>query len=195
MGRFWLGSVAYELLRQLPMPLLLAHPHGEAIDWSTEPRLKQFLVPLDGSSFAEQILEPVAALAGFLGAGITLERVLSVVPLDHPGIDHVGLSSPALQVLDQVRAIERQVREQAEQYLSRIAERLRARGLRVRTQVVVAERPAIAILEETKTSAVDLVALATHGRRGLSRVLLGSVADKVIRAASVPVLVQRPLCQ
>jgi nucleotide-binding universal stress UspA family protein len=62
----------------------------------------------------------------------------------------------------------------------------------VQTLVEIAEQPAAAILKEAKAPAMDMVALETHGRRGLSRLFLGSVANKVIRGASLPVLVHRP---
>jgi nucleotide-binding universal stress UspA family protein len=64
--------------------------------------------------------------------------------------------------------------------------------LRVQTRVLVEEQPGRAILDAIAPSEIDLIALATHGQRGLSRLVLGSVADKVIRGASVPVLVQHP---
>jgi nucleotide-binding universal stress UspA family protein len=59
--------------------------------------------------------------------------------------------------------------------------------------VAVEEQPGVAIIHEAKPPAIDVVALETHGRRGLSRLMLGSVADKVIRGATVPVLVHRPV--
>jgi nucleotide-binding universal stress UspA family protein len=58
--------------------------------------------------------------------------------------------------------------------------------------VVVHDQPAVAILEEVKAHRADLVALATHGRSGLPRLFLGSVADKLVRGTTVPVLLQRP---
>ena len=58
--------------------------------------------------------------------------------------------------------------------------------------MVVDQQPGAAIVHEAATPAADLVALETHGRRGLSRLILGSVADKVIRGAAVPVLVHKP---
>ena len=59
LGRFWLGSVADELARVLPVPLLLVRPQAEAEpDLETEPPLRQILIPLDGSKLAEQILGP-----------------------------------------------------------------------------------------------------------------------------------------
>ena len=62
----------------------------------------------------------------------------------------------------------------------------------MQSRVVVDQTGTEAILEEAKTGGHDLIALATHGRSGLARILLGSVADKVLRRADVPVLVYRP---
>jgi nucleotide-binding universal stress UspA family protein len=69
---------------------------------------------------------------------------------------------------------------------------LRARSLTVQTRVVLHEQPAAAILDDAQKSAVDLIALATRGRGGLKRLLLGNVADKVVRGAVTSVLVYRP---
>ena len=80
----------------------------------------------------------------------------------------------------------------AKTYLERVAESLRARSLKVETRVLSHDQPAVAILEEAKARRADLLALATHGRSGLPRLLLGSVADKVVRGASIPVLLARP---
>jgi nucleotide-binding universal stress UspA family protein len=77
----------------------------------------------------------------------------------------------------------------AEAYLQRIAARVREQGVPVRTRVAVARHAAEAILEEAAAQASDLIALATHGRGGLKRLLLGSVAEKLLRAAASPVLV------
>jgi len=81
---------------------------------------------------------------------------------------------------------------QAEAYLERVAGRVREQGLQVRTRVVVARHASDAILEEAEAQASNLIALATHGRGGFKRLLLGSVADKLVRGASSPVLVYRP---
>src|SRR5205823_2938146 len=72
-------------------------------------------------------------------------------------------------------------------YLDHVAARLRAEGLRVKTEVVLGA-PALAILDYTSTHHVDLIAMETHGRSGFSRLFLGSVADKVARSADTPVL-------
>ena len=89
-------------------------------------------------------------------------------------------------------AVHNQDRQDAEAYLARLAEGLRDRGLRVSTQVMVNEVPAVAILEAARSHPDGAVALATHGRTGLPRLVLGSVADKVVRGSTGPVLVYRP---
>jgi nucleotide-binding universal stress UspA family protein len=81
---------------------------------------------------------------------------------------------------------------EARDYLERVAAPLRESGLTVGSRVDVAEQPATAILHDAVPPVIDLVALETHGRRGLSRLFLGSVADKVIRGVHMPVLVHRP---
>ena len=75
--------------------------------------------------------------------------------------------------------------------MERLAGPLRERRLRVETRVAVHPHAASAILEEARTHPCDLIALETHGRRGLPRLFLGSVADKVVRGAAVSVLVHR----
>jgi nucleotide-binding universal stress UspA family protein len=192
LGRFWLGSVADRLVRDLPMPLLLARPENAAPDFGREAVMKHMLLPLDGSPFAEQMLEPAVALGSVMDADYTLLRVITPV---WPGTyDYYGasLGEEAQSFLRQIEKAQEQLHMEAEEYLHRVAGRLRERSLRVQTQVGVADQPAVAILKEANAPAINLVALETHGRRGLSRLFLGSVADKVIRGASLPVLVHRP---
>jgi nucleotide-binding universal stress UspA family protein len=89
---------------------------------------------------------------------------------------------PAL--LTQLQDVDCQERTGAEEYLDQLAEGLRSRSLIVHTRVVSHIRPATAILDEASTHGVDLIALATQGRGGLKRLLVGSVADKVLRSAT-----------
>jgi nucleotide-binding universal stress UspA family protein len=88
--------------------------------------------------------------------------------------------------------MEKRACKESEAYLERIANQCRAKMVKASTKLVVADQPASAILEKGTPPAIDLIALATHGRRGLSRLLLGSTADKIIRGSTVPVLVYRP---
>jgi nucleotide-binding universal stress UspA family protein len=184
LSRLWLGSVADKLVRKLPMPVLLVRPSGGAADLSADAALHRILIPLDGSELAEQILEPAAALGSLMGAEHQLLFVLEPALIFGP-----HLSSTAL---GQDLPLLRESAGQAQEYLESVAARLRARSLRVQTRLLVSPMAGPAILEEAAAQHCDLIALETHGRGGLARLVLGSVADKVIRGASTAVLVHHP---
>jgi nucleotide-binding universal stress UspA family protein len=191
-GRFWLGSVADKLLRQLSAPLLLVHPGQTAPDLTAAPVFKHVLVPLDGSDLAERMLAPAGALGELMGSQYTLLRVVRPV---HPTLPHTeGLSIAQLagEIVDQIEKLQAELKKQAQEYLAGLAERLRARSLRVQTRVAFEEHPASAILHEASSCGADLVAMETRGRGGLSRLFLGSVADKVLRGSTLPVLLHHP---
>jgi len=191
LGRFWLGSVADELVRKLPMPVLLVRP-GEAVtSFEPEPILSHILIPLDGEPLAEQIIEPAVELGQLMEADYTLLRVIKPVLPTSYQVEGASLAQIAQSLIDQTNKIQEQIRQESLEYLEKLAGGLRQRGLKVATRVEVEDRPALAILNLAQT--VDLVALSTHGRQGLSRLFLGSVADKVIRGGHVPVLVYRPV--
>jgi nucleotide-binding universal stress UspA family protein len=180
-GRVWLGSIADKLVRSVSVPLLLVRPHEPAstLDLRREVTLKHLLLALDGSPLAEHILAPALAIGGAMGAEYTLvSGVRPASPLLHPTWN-------GAEKFDQRR------RQAAEAYLETVAGRLRAGGAVVRTRVHFAEQPAAAILDEAAATGADLIALETHGRGGLSRLVLGSVADKVVRGSALPVLVCR----
>ncbi len=191
LGRFWLGSVADELLRAAPAPLLLVHPEERAAEWKEDRPLRSILVPLDGSPLAEQILPTASNLARIMGASLTLLRVIRpVAPMKLPVGPH-SLGDVAHHMTERIDQLHQQLQKEAHEYLDAVRNRLLADGLSVVTQIAVEEQPGVAILHRAQEP-IDMIALETHGRRGLARLLLGSVADKVIRGAHVPVLVQRP---
>jgi nucleotide-binding universal stress UspA family protein len=90
-------------------------------------------------------------------------------------------------------ALADKLRAAAHGYLRRVANSLRDQGFPVQTRILTGAHPATAILNEAAGGDYDLLALETHGRRGLPRLFLGSVADKVVRGATIPVLVHRCL--
>jgi nucleotide-binding universal stress UspA family protein len=181
-SRFWLGSVADQLVHRLPMPLLLIRTREEIPPAAKEPEVRSILVALDGTPAAEQVLQPAGALAKLVGASCTLLHVVpSVVP-------HVVYAEGAVGA-----ALTDKLRAEAHVYLKRVADSLRDRGFAVQTRITVHAHPATAILKEAASGEYDLLALETHGRRGLPRLFLGSIADKVVRGATVPVLVHRCL--
>jgi nucleotide-binding universal stress UspA family protein len=174
LSRILHGSVADELIRRAEVPVLLVRGSEKDPGIIPEPVLDNILILLDGSALAEEVLEPALDLARLMEAQCVLLRVIE------------SRSSPANGVTGGPRE-----KAQAEAYLKHVARRVREQGLQVPTLVVVARHAIDAILEEAAAQASNLIALATHGRGGLQRLLLGSLADKLVRAAVAPVLVYR----
>ena len=181
-SRFWLGSVADTLVRCAPMPILLLRPRQTPPDLDQMPEMKHILVPLDGSALAERILPPATALGAVTNAAFTL---LQVVPPEAAGYE---TDWPTART---EAGMLRTIQAGAQTYLDRVAECLGAQSLGVHT-AVLSGQTAPAILEYAHSHAVDLIALATHGRSGAARILLGSIADKIVRGATTPVLLYRP---
>jgi nucleotide-binding universal stress UspA family protein len=181
-SRFWLGSVTDSLVRCAPMPILLVRPQETPPDLAQAPAINHILVPLDGSALAEHILPPATALGALTDAVFTLVHVIAIeaagYKTDWPIVRSVAGALAA-------------TRASAQTYLDRVAERLGAQSLVAHT-AVIGGQPAPAILEYAHDHAIDLVALATHGRSGAARLLLGSSADKIVRGATTPVLLYRP---
>jgi nucleotide-binding universal stress UspA family protein len=141
------------------------------------------MITLDGSELAEQALEPVLQLGRLMESSYTLLRVVKPVLMLDP-----NLGWPAMTGTNEL--LTRQALNEAQAYLDRMSMRLSGQGLNVRTRKVLHTSPADAILEEERGA--DAIGLATHGRGGLRRLLLGSVADKVLRGGTTPMLVCRP---
>jgi nucleotide-binding universal stress UspA family protein len=135
-------------------------------------------------------VEPALAIGQSMEADFTLMRVLPP-PLSAEAIAAEGYPEGfALPSSSEIMEASEEQAKATREYLERIAARIKGEGRSVRIRVPVGEQPAVAILAEAAAGA-DLVALETHGRRGFSRLLMGSVADKVIRGSSHPVLVCR----
>lgn len=180
-SRFWLGSIADTLMRCAPMPILLIRPQETPPDLEQTPVIKHILVPLDGSALAERMLPPATALGALTNAAFT---ILHVIAPEAAGYETDWPTAwPEAGTLTAIRAA-------AQTYLDRVAERLGAQSLVVHTAVINGQT-APAILEYARDHAIDLIALATHGRSGAARALLGSIADKTVRGATTPVLLYR----
>lgn len=154
------------------------------------------LIPLDGSELAEQVLPHVQALAEKFNPTITLLRA---VMLPTPAIASmpVGMSMTPLgapymagdMAGDMAETLDAE-RQSATDYLTSVAERLSNAGFQV-THEVTEGHIATLIIERASALGVDLVAMTTHGRSGLERVILGSVADEVVRRSNCPILLVR----
>src|SRR5512135_1834640 len=134
----------------------------------------RILVPLDGSALAEAILPQVTELAALHGAEIILLRVALVHSF--PGTN---------QTEAQVQAV-----QEAEAYLAGVLQRLDASGIKAQ-QVVRYGHAAEEIVDQAEAGSADLIAMSTHGRSGPRRWMLGSIAEKVLRATTVPILLVR----
>jgi nucleotide-binding universal stress UspA family protein len=143
--------------------------------------LNRFLVPLDGFEVAEQILPLTSLLATRLGEAVELVRVVPDVPLDGAGTDEEAIAE-----------FLRTSQHEAEHYLEGIRALLESQGVRVSGVTVRVAPVAQTILDVAKEQDSGLILIATHGRVGPERWFVGSVADRVLRNATVPVLAFRP---
>jgi len=184
LSRLWLGSVADGVVRRSGVPVLLLRPREEEVDLDAVVRPRHILIPLDGSDLSRGVLEPATWLGAFSDARYTLLRVTLPIPT---------LRGAAV-VSDDGFAEKLSAEQESEglMYLEESAAVLRQKGLDVETAVMSKAAPAGAILEFASTNGVDLIAIATHGRGGWTRLALGSVADKVLRGAVMPVMLYRP---
>lgn len=191
-ARFWLGSIADQLIREVTVPLLLVRSGEGKAEFSHEKLLRHMLIPLDGSAMSEQIVGPALGLGDLMEADYALLRVvppISPVPLD---VVELPLSAEGRPIYDRLEKLHAEEMKRATNDLERVRKPHAARAIRMTTKVAESDSPARAILDTAETGGIDCIALATHGRHGLGRLVLGSVADKVVRGANLAVLVYRP---
>ncbi len=144
---------------------------------------QKILVPLDGSEFSECVLNHVRAIA--TECHVPQVVLLGVAePISYQVYYMVGIE-------DRVRDMQKETEKYVESYLSKAADSLKEDGLAVQT-VVVSGRPAEEILDYANKNQVDLIIMSTHGRSGVSRWVVGSVTDKVVRHSVAPVLTISP---
>jgi nucleotide-binding universal stress UspA family protein len=145
---------------------------------------QKILVCLDGSKLAEQILPYAAEQAARFGGSLVLLQVVSLASIPTPtGIESVPVAVPNDQLADAEAA--------AKDYLNGLANPLREKGMKVQCATTVGH-PADSIVSYAEENRFDLVAIATHGRSGLKRLVFGSVADYVIRKSGLPILLIKP---
>jgi len=182
LARSWLGSVADGLLRTAATPVLLVRPQevGDSID-APEPAVSHILVPIDGSADSEAALAEARRWTRAFDATLHLVQVVT-----YPN----EIASP---YLPQTVALNREVVEdstrQARAHLDDLATKLRGEGVDVETHVPEDVRGAAGIVHVATRVGADLLVMATHGRGGIRRALLGSVTDKVVRSTDIPVIV------
>ena len=180
--RWRLGSVADNVVHQATWPTLVIGPKAGTAHWPEAEMIEPFqsiLVPLDGSPLAEQALAPAQEYAQHFGSQVHLVRVVTLPVMAD------GMGMTATYVPEVLSAIE----EGGRDYLSKVAAQLALSG-KTETEVLVGS-PAIELEEYAKKNNIDLIVMTSHGRGGIVRTTLGSVADRMLGTVA-PVLIVRP---
>jgi nucleotide-binding universal stress UspA family protein len=184
LGRAGLGSVADYVVRHLHLPILLVRPTGKP-GRRRVVRFRNPLVPVDFSAASRAVFGPLRRLLRMTGGGrVTLLHVSQpAYQLAFPTMPYPMAQNAELFEIQG---------EAGRKRLRAMAARVRSPGVTVATRLVRGAGVATTILETLTERQYDLAVMSTHGRTGLQRLLLGGVADKVIRNSQKPVLVFRP---
>ena len=178
--RWVLGSVATKVLHATSRPLLLVRARDRADGPAA--LLDRILVPLDGSQVSLSVLPYVEELAETLGASLVLYN--AVLPLDiYPGTELTPVRVGT--IIDDLLA-------QGQSFLAEVAKEIEGRGKVKARSVVTIGFPVDEVVRVAAEVKAGLIALATHGRSGVNRWVMGSVADGVVRRSSLPCLLVRP---
>jgi nucleotide-binding universal stress UspA family protein len=168
---------------------------------------RRILVALDGSRLSEAVLPPVEKLISETNAEVTLLIVadspapIGAVSVESGGVQDVAGSPTTGQPMLERRTViregetqpqaEKRIKDELETYLAGPARGLVAQGI-ITEQKVLFGDPVDQIVDHAKGERFDVIAMATHGRSGLARLLAGSVASRVLERADLPVLLVRP---
>ncbi len=172
--RWHYGSVADKVLDGARLPILLVR--ASETPSATAP-IKQILVPLDGSELAKRALMPAQHLAQAFDAELLLVRV------QEPSYAQGGLEMS-------MAAFDEALGRMVQGYLAEQTQQLKSHGVRARWETHFG-MAAEGILDVAQKCAVNLIVMSTHGRSGIGRWIMGSVADRVLRASRIPVLLIR----
>lgn len=177
LARAWVGSVADRVMREAPCPVLLLT--------TDEPELdpKRILVAMDGSETAEEALSEAARLARAWEGSLVLA---AVVPRPH------SVAVPYLDLSAETERMRMDREEEMREYLERAAEPFRAEGLAVEVTTSRDDEVAPGLLRLRERNHAGVVVVGTQGRGGVARLLLGSVATRVVRDSPVPVFLVPP---
>jgi len=180
--RWWMGSVAEKVISEATAPVLLVRSKRPSTTRATDKLnfTHKILAPLDGSDIGEAALPYAETIATNSRASVSLLQVISP-----PGTVEANLLGGP-----DWRKFVKAMHDAGENYLKSVAERLSGRGVKVIYEVATGD-PADKIVEYAKDKGINLIAMSTHGRTGVARWVLGSVADKVLHGARIPILLVR----
>lgn len=182
LSRRLLGSVTYKVVHESPLPMLVVSPEFIRLFQEQNRPVHRIVVPVDGSAFSEAVLPYATALAAKMDLRVSLLRVLEERSIE---------LKEGILTEDMLSEVESQSKTTAQAYLTRVALGPKAAGLQVE-EVLLSGRASSEILEFAGSAEDAIVALTTHGRSGVNRLLLGSIAEAVVRESVNPVLMVRP---
>ena len=180
LSRMVLGSVSGQVLRGVATPLLLVRPQED--DTGPVATLSDMIIPLDMSTNGEGVLPLAVDLAKVLELKITLVMALPNMSQFYAGSEPVAYPPDFLDVA------EKTIRGYLEETTQRIA---KESGVSVKWEVLRGDAGQ-AIVDFAKNVSGDIIAMSSHGRSAMGRLVLGSVSDKVVRTSGDPVLIVRP---
>ena len=181
MSRWLLGSIAEKVLRAATNPLLLVRASEEALT-EGEAVLRSIIVPLDGSELAESVLPTAVKFARLFNVGMVLFRTYEL-----PASAYYGREN----YLPNYEELKNRVKEQAQDYLDKRIEAIKAEGVQRVSSVLIEGSGPNEIIDYARKTPNALITMCTHGRSGVKRCVLGSVTEKVVRHSGDPVLVMR----
>ena len=188
-ARWVMGSVTDKVLHSVQNPLLIVRP--EDGDATTETNIQTIVVPLDGSALAEQVLPHVMTVAKALDCKISLIRVTLSRAEYMSYMSSLPVDSDFSRYNQSYEEFAQMANAEATEYLHKVKAMLEKQGAPSVEERLLHAHPATAIIDIARETSDNLVAMTTHGRSGIGRWALGSVADRVIRGSGDPVLLVR----
>jgi nucleotide-binding universal stress UspA family protein len=192
--RLLIGSVSESMIRHIRVPVLLVHQaDGAPAAVDAARSIRKLLIPLDGSPFGESILPHATTLASLLSSEVTLVAVMQpILALAATAADLGGLSGAVIPADVHEDVPDSEQTKIEKHALEQTAAKLRSSGLTVGVDVLVDGQPARAIVDYAERNGIDAIAMTTHGRGAVKRILAGSVSQRVLRTSHLPTLMYRP---
>jgi nucleotide-binding universal stress UspA family protein len=180
-GRWLVGSVTTKVIHSAPCSMLVIRPKDEGANEQREAKLNRIILPLDGSPLSEAAIPDALDIAKSFNLPVTVVRVVPTAQMSAAGEWAAGYAGGYAEVLEAVEA-------ETKDYLASKVSELKQRGIPGVDSKIFLGDPASHIVDLGRESEGNLVVMSSRGRTGLSRAVLGSVADRVVSSSGAPVL-------
>lgn len=187
--QWFLGSIADKVLRAANQPLFLVKKAPKTSALKETSLINKILLPLDGSKIGEAAISIATGLANSFDAELVLKRAVVKSSIQRESF-HGYIDEVLEEMIEQAKKGEEDRKTAASKYLEEFEEQLKNRGLKVSSEAVMGFA-SDQIVDYAETKEIDIIAMSSHGRTGITRWVLGSVTDKILRTGDTPVLVVR----